>query len=112
MKPLLSAGAYATTGNRKGHQKAMLGTDTELQASVPSAFCASLWLVLGLTNSYTIVASAMGPDRQRRDAGDALSSPRNGEHRDGPMPPQPSGPMGVAGDLVVTQAHRQWYSYL
>ena len=32
------------------------------------------------------VASAMGPDRRRRDAGDALSSPRSGEHRDGPLP--------------------------
>ena len=45
------------------------------------------------------VASAMGPDRRRRDAGDALSSPRSGEHRDGPMPPQPEGRMAVAGSM-------------
>src|SRR5207249_2227096 len=41
----------------------------------------------------------MGPDRRRRDAGDALSSPRSGEHRDGPMPPQPEGRMAAAGSM-------------
>jgi hypothetical protein len=34
------------------------------------------------------VAGAVGPDLRRRDAGDALSSPSSGEHRDGPTPPQ------------------------
>ncbi len=42
---------------------------------------------------------AMGLDRRRRDEGDALSSPRSGEHRDGPMPPQPEGRMAVAGSM-------------
>ena len=53
-------------------------------------------LVLRLINSFTIVASAMAPDSRSDD-------------EDGAIPPQPFGPMGVAGDgkAIYETQHQQ-----
>src|SRR5271157_5416773 len=52
------------------------------------------------------VPSAAGADARRRDAGDTGISPRSANAVDAPVPPEPFGRIGIAGNLCVARRQR------
>ena len=52
------------------------------------------------------VLGAAGADARRRDAGDAGTSSRSANAADAPVPPEPFGRIGIAGNLYVARRQR------